>query len=1002
MADYSLGTAEGTIRIGYDGKGITQAGKGMDDLESKARKVQGGFRDVATTTGVAAASIAAGIGFAVNSAIDFEKQISAIGAVSGATKDQLEILRKKALQLGADTSFSASEAAMAMEELAKAGLSVTDIMNGAADATVALAAAGEVSLPEAAAIASNAMNQFNLTAQELPKIADLIAGAANASAIDVRDFGFSLSQAGAVANLVGVNFKDLAVAIALMGNQGIKGSDAGTALKTMLQNLQPTTTAQIELFKKLGIVTKDGSNRFFDAKGNLKSLADVSGILNDALKGLTAQQKSLALETMFGSDAIRAAAILAGQGRDGFNEMAKAMGGVTAEAVAAGRLDNVAGSIEQLKGSVESAAIAFGTALLPVIRKVAEFITTLVNKFSSLDPRWQKLIAFAAVAVAALLGLVAVIAGIGVAIAGMVASFAAIKIGAIIGAIVLAVIALATAIKLAYDRSAEFRNFLAKLGEVARAIFAAVLAVIKPLIAFFKDQLIPAVKEIAANLQKNLQPAFKAVSDFISARILPAVEKLKDAFAKAMPTIIAIGSALLEVAKFVGNVLGKALGFIIPLLLKIIGPIFSVLITVISAVIGFIPTLVSWFMKLVDIIVLIGKWIGIAIIAPFYLIYQVGKFIFESLMAVVMTFVNAFLAVWNFFAPVVKAVFGLIAAIIGLAFDVITAIFQAWWAVVRTIWDLVWEYFVKPVAKTFAVIWDFLKAAFAVILDIIGVAWDAIKAVWSFIWDWIVKPIIDAFNAIAGWIGSKMDESKSTISKVWDAIVGFFSSAKEKVLKIVNGFTEFVTNIKKYFGEAKTAALTKLQELLDFIKALPGKILETIGNLGKTLYNSGKALIQGFWDGIKDIWNKMAGWVEDQMGKLRDLWPFSPAKRGPFSGRGWVLYSGRALMEGFAQGMGDRAGAVDDAAQRALAGMAAKLPQDFSDTVSASQANAGMAAGFAGGGGANAAPATTTSTTEININVPLEDLRSIRDVQDLLDFIDRLRNDSRRGMEVTV
>lgn len=1002
MADYSLGTAEGTIKIGYDGKGIAQAGQGMDDLESKARKVQKGFQTVATTTGIASGAIATGIGFAVNAAIDFEKQISAIGAVSGATKDQLEILRKKALQLGADTAFSANDAAQAMEELVKAGLSVEDVLNGAADATVALAAAGEVSLPEAAAIASNAMNQFGLSAQELPKVADLIAGAANASAIDVRDFGFSMSQAGAVADLVGVKFDDLAVAIALMGNQGIKGSDAGTALKTMLQNLQPTTTKQIALMKELGIVTADGSNKFFDQKGHLKSLADVSGILNKALSGMTDQQKSMALETIFGSDAIRAAAILAGQGSQGFNAMAKAMAGVTAQGVAAGRLDNVAGSIEQLKGSVESAAIAFGSALLPAIRKITDFVTLLVNKFSAMDPRWQKLIAFAAVAAAALLGLVAVIAGIGAALAGLALASGALEIGAIIAGVVVAVIALATAIKLAYDRSETFRNLLAKLGEVAKAIFGAIMAVVRPLIAFFKNDLIPAVKEIAAKLMKDLQPAFKAVQDFISNRVLPAVEKLKGALDKAMPTIIKIGQAFLATSKFIFGALGKALGFIIPLLLKIIGPIFSLLITVISAVIGFIPTLVGWFMKLVDIIITIGKWIGIAVIAPFYLIYQVGKFVFEALMAVVMVFINAFLAVWGFIAPVVQAVFGLIASIIGLAFSIIGAIFQAGWIVIKAIWDLVWDYVIKPVSAAFSAIWNFLKAAFDVILGIINVAWDAIKAVWSFIWTWIVQPIIDAFKAIAEWIGKKMGEAKDIASTVWNAITKFFSDAKDKIIKIVNGFTEFVQNIKKHFGDAKEAALTKLTELVAFVKTLPGKILDAIGNLGKTLYNSGKSLIQGFWDGIKDLWNKMVGWVEDRMGSLRDLWPFSPAKRGPFSGRGWVLYSGRALMEGFADGMKDRTGAVDEAAKRALAGVAGKLPKDFSATVSASQANAGMAAGLGGGAAAVSAAGPTTNSTEININVPLEDLRSIRDVQDLLDFIDRLRNDSRRGMEVTV
>src|SRR6185369_4281209 len=830
MADYSLGTAEGTIKISYDGKGINQATSGMDELEKHSFQVRRSFQTIATTTGVAFGAIAAGIGFAVNSAIDFEKRISAIGAVSGATASDLEVLRKKALQLGADTVFSASDAASAMEELAKAGLSVTDIMGGAADATVALAAAGEIDLPQAATIAANAMNQFGLAAKDLPKVADLIAGAANASAIDVSEFGLAMQQAGAVANLTGLKFSDLAVAIALLGNAGIKGSDAGTSLKTMLQNLIPTTKQQIALSKELGLITEDGSNAFFDAAGNVKSLAQISDILKTHLAGLTAEQKSLALQTLFGSDAIRAAAILTNAGAEGFNNLADAMDKVKAADVAKARMDNVAGSIEQLKGSIDTAAIALGTALLPVIRKVTDFITLLVNKFSALDPKWQKLIAFAAVAAAGLLALVSAIAAVGAIVAGVAASLLALKIAAIITGIILAVIALAAAFKVAYDHSKQFRDLVASLLNVAKAVFGAIMAIVTPLVKFFKEDLIPAVIEIAQHLQKNLQPAFAAISEFVQQRILPAVNKLKDAFEKVMPTVIAVGKVILTVAKFIFEVLGKALGFIIPLLLKIIGPIFTVLIDVIAAVIGFIPTLVKWFLKFVDVIITIGKWIGIAIIAPFYLIFEVGKFIFEALMKVIKTFVDIFLAVFNFLWPGIKAVFDLIGAIIGLAFDVISALFQAFWIVIKAIWDLLWTYLIKPIVDNFVAIWNFLKAAFQVIVDIVNIFWGVLKAIWGFIWEWIVQPIIDAWNFISDWIGKKMDEAKAIVKLVWDIISNYFTDARDRIVKIVEGFTEFVTRIREHFDQAKQAALGKLQEIVDWVKGLPGKLLSALGD----------------------------------------------------------------------------------------------------------------------------------------------------------------------------
>jgi TP901 family phage tail tape measure protein len=325
-------------------------------------------------------------------AANFEQRLSAIKAVSGATEGQMGKLSDKALQLGKDTQFSAGESAQAMEELIKAGLSVGDVLNGAADATVNLAAAGEVSMPEAATIASNAMNQFGLSAKDMVGVADQIAGAANASAIDVSDFGQSLAQVGAVANLAGVDFKDTATAIAIMGNAGIKGSDAGTSLKSMLSRLQPTTKKQASLMKELGIVTKDGSNQFYDQAGNLKDLGKVSGVLQNSLKGMTKQQKQAALQTLFGSDAIRAAAVLSDKGAKGFDKMSAAMGKVKAADVAATKMDNFKGSIEQMKGSLETLGITMGSVLLPGLRKVVDALTEVINWVTNLRSGQQKAI----------------------------------------------------------------------------------------------------------------------------------------------------------------------------------------------------------------------------------------------------------------------------------------------------------------------------------------------------------------------------------------------------------------------------------------------------------------------------------------------------------------------------------------------------------------------------------------------------------------------------------
>lgn len=383
---YNLGTASGKIVV--DGsaaaEGFLVARNSAEAFFGVIKAQMGSLDEFANKLLKIGAAGSVGLAGAITTAASLDKSMSAIQAVSGATSSQMETMYNKAMQLGADTAFTANEAASAMEELIKAGISVDDVMKGAADATVNLAAAGEIALPQAAEIAANALNNFGLKGEDMAHVADLIAGAANASAIGVGEFGVSMQQAGAVAAIAGVSIDGLSVAIAEMGNAGIKGSDAGTSLKTMLLNLQPTTERQIDKFKELGLITKDGANQFFDAQGKIKPMVEIQQILADATANQTEQQKLQNLEILFGQDAIRAAAIMAKNGADGYNKMAESMGKVTAADVAATRLDNLLGSLEQLKGSLESAAISIGKPFLGALKAITDAATFFVNVFNRL------------------------------------------------------------------------------------------------------------------------------------------------------------------------------------------------------------------------------------------------------------------------------------------------------------------------------------------------------------------------------------------------------------------------------------------------------------------------------------------------------------------------------------------------------------------------------------------------------------------------------------------
>ncbi|MEK4167329.1 phage tail tape measure protein [Anoxybacillus sp. FSL W8-0104] len=386
------------------------------------QRMQAVGQELAMSFGAATLAIGGALGIATKKSMDFEAQLSSIKSVSGATGQQMEQLKNLAIEMGAKTKYSGLEAAQGIEELIKAGVSLEDIMKGGLEGALSLATAGELDLAEAAEIASTALNAFKADSLSVSDAANLLAGGANASATSVKELKYGLSQVSAVAAGLGLSFKDTTTALALFANNGLKGSDAGTSLKTMLSNLIPKSDAAAGMMKELGIITKDGANSFFDANGNIKSMADIAGILQNALKGLNAEQRQNALYTMFGSDAIRAANILYKEGADGIKKMYSEMSKVTAAQVAEEKMNNLKGRIEELKGAFETAQITIGNALTPAIDALVKALQGLVDWFNNLSPATQQFVAIGTAVVAALMGIVAtfgvVLAVIGSAVTG--------------------------------------------------------------------------------------------------------------------------------------------------------------------------------------------------------------------------------------------------------------------------------------------------------------------------------------------------------------------------------------------------------------------------------------------------------------------------------------------------------------------------------------------------------------------------------------------------------
>jgi len=400
MADYDLGRAEGRVEI--DTSGVRKATADMStfsgtmskSLQTVGSKMTSAGRTMTTHVTLPLLGIAAA---GIKTASDFEKSMNTMAAVAQVPAAELAKLRKLAIDLGAKTVFSANEAAQAQLELAKAGISVSDIMGGALANTLDLATAGDLDLATAATVAANAMNVFGLSGKESKEAVDALAGAANASSADVDDLAQALSQGGLAAANAGFSIQETTAILGAFAQNGLRGSDAGTSLKTMLISLVPSTDRAREAMKKYGL-------DFIDAQGAIKDAPAVFDELHDKLGDVSQAEQQLALKTIFGTDAFRAAIIATKLGSDGLEVYTDATNkSGTASEVAAGKMEGLPGVLERLKGTFETFLLTVGDRIAPVVEQLAEEIGKLLTAFTDLPKPMQEMI-LKALAVAAVMG----------------------------------------------------------------------------------------------------------------------------------------------------------------------------------------------------------------------------------------------------------------------------------------------------------------------------------------------------------------------------------------------------------------------------------------------------------------------------------------------------------------------------------------------------------------------------------------------------------------------
>lgn len=348
------------------------------ELDQAAKK--GNLDQVANQAAGVGLALVGMAGYAIKSAADFDKSMSAVSAATHASTGDMGLLRAAALQAGKDTMYSATQAADGITELSKAGISTADVLGGGLKGALSLAAAGQLSVGEAAETAASAMTQFKLKGDQVPHVADLLAAAAGKAQGSVHDMGYALNQSGLVASQFGLSIEDTTGVLGEFANAGLIGSDAGTSLKTMLISIANPSKITAALMQQLGI-------DFYDAQGKFVGLAGVADVLRTKLGGLSDQERQQALAQIFGNDALRAASVLYADGSKGVETWKNKVNDAGyASDTAARQTNNLAGDMERLKGSIETLAIQSGSGGNSGLRVLAQTLNGLVNQFAGLPP----------------------------------------------------------------------------------------------------------------------------------------------------------------------------------------------------------------------------------------------------------------------------------------------------------------------------------------------------------------------------------------------------------------------------------------------------------------------------------------------------------------------------------------------------------------------------------------------------------------------------------------
>ncbi len=838
---------------------VGRLGQTFSEIGPKIRSIGDSMKSVGRNMSLhVTAPIAAGFGAAMKKSIDFDDTMRKVKATSGATGDEFNQLRTKALQMGRDTKFTASESAEAMNYMALAGWDTKDMLKGVGGVMDLAAASGE-DLASVSDIVTDNLTAFGMKAKDSTHFADVLAQTSSKANTDVRGLGEAFKYAAPVAGALGYTVEDTSVAIGLMSNAGIKGEKAGTALRTMFTNLSKPTKAMKDEMDKLGI-------SITDSNGEMLPMRDVMDQLRNKMGGLSKDQQAAAASTIFGKEAMSGALAVINASDEDYKKLTKSIDGSkgASKRMAKEMEGGIGGAMRKMKSAIESLAISLGDALAPMLYKAAKWITSLANKFSNLPTGVQKTIA--------VVGLLAAAIGPLLMVFGVMASTIGTAI-TVLGSLMTSMRTLSFLSKTSAAATGIWNGVTATARGIANGYRLAIAALstsqtiqaLKTKIAAAATTAWTAVTKGAALATRGLGLAIRFMTGPVGI-VITAIGLLVAGLIHLWKTNSSFRNSVITAWTAIKNSAVTIFGFIKTYIVAIWNAIKASTIAVWNG----IKT------------VAVATWNGIklAILHPIKTLKAILSAIWNAMknsaIRIWTALKNGVIAIIKAYVTQVKFNINLIKRIVVTIFNAIKSFsIKVWTALKNAVLGIV-----RALRKGVLSVFNALKKGVSAILNAIKNAavriWTAMKntvinrakALWSGVrntWNALKKGTIGVFKSVGSFMSNKWNSIKnSTVNKakaLWSGVKGVWGSLKKGTHSTMNAVSGFMS--KKWNGiKSNTVSIVNSMnsKVMGVMNKMSSGIKTVTGKIGN--------LFGGMVKGVKTGLNKLIGGVNWVAGKL--------------------------------------------------------------------------------------------------------------------------------------